>query len=127
MPETEQDKLAVVDKLVEAFNKPDFAALEEILAEDIVFSHKNKGMEGSGREQLLSNIKMMNDAFPGRTITATKRGAVTGDVVFREAEWGGTAAVDVPGFANAGEQAHLDTMTIFVIRGGRIHEWSDFG
>jgi steroid delta-isomerase-like uncharacterized protein len=127
MSETEQDKLAVVDELIEAFNAPDFDALDALLADDIVFSHKNKGMEGSGKTQLLSNIRMMNDAFPGRTISATKRGAVVGDVVFREATWGGTAAADVPGFAKAGERAHLDTMTIFVIHGGRIHEWSDFG
>lgn len=127
MSETEQDKLDVVERLIAAFNAPDFDALDALLAEDIVFSHKNKGMAGSGKAQLLANIKMMNDAFPGRTISATKRGAVVGDVVFREATWGGTAAVDVPGFAKAGEKAHLDTMTIFVIHSGQIHEWSDFG
>ncbi|MEV0494679.1 nuclear transport factor 2 family protein [Streptomyces atratus] len=127
MAETTEDKLAVVDRLVAAFNGPDYDELSRILADDIVFSHKNKGMEGTGKEQLLSNIRMMYDAFPGRTISATQRYAIQGDVVFREATWGGTAAVDVPGFAKAGEAAHLDTMTVFVIRGGRIHEWSDFG
>jgi steroid delta-isomerase-like uncharacterized protein len=125
--ETEQDKLDVVEKLIAAFNGPDFEALDALLADDIVFAHKNKGMEGGSKAQILSNIKMMNEAFPGRTISATKRGAVVGDVVFREATWGGVAAVDVPGFAQAGEKAHLDTMTIFVIRDGQIHEWSDFG
>jgi hypothetical protein len=43
------------------------------------------------------------------------------------ATWGGVAAADVPGFAKSGEKAHLDTMTIFVIHGGQIHEWSDVG
>lgn len=127
MTETAAEKLAVVDRLVKAFNAPDFDELSEILADDIVFSHKNKGMEGSGKEKLLSNIRMMNDAFPGRVIGETKRYAINGDVVLREAHWTGTAAQDVPGFAQAGERAYLDTMTLFVIRGGQIHEWADFG
>ena len=113
--------------LIAAFNAPDFEGLSTVLADDIIFSHKNKGMEGQGKTKLLANIRMMNDAFPGRVIGETKRYAVNGDVVFREAHWTGKAAHDVPGFAEAGAQAYLDTVTLFVIHGGRIHEWSDFG
>ncbi len=127
MAETLEDKLAVVNRLLAAFNAPDFEELSEILADDIVFCHKNKGMEGSGKDKLISNIRMMNDAFPGRVIGATKRYAINGDAVFREAHWTGMAAQDVAGFADAGEQAYLDTVTLFVIRDGKIQEWNDFG
>jgi len=127
MAESTDEKLKVVQRLISAFNQPDFEELSAVLAEGIIFSHKNKGMEGQGKEKLLANIRMMNDAFPGRVIGETKRYAVNGDVVFREAHWTGQAAQDVPGFAEAGQQAYLDTATLFVIHGGRIHEWSDFG
>ena len=127
MTESESDKLAVVEQLIKAFNDLDMDMLSKICADDIVFSHKNKGMEGHGKDHLLSNIKMMSESFPGRTIGATKRYAVNGDVVIREAYWTGTASTDVEGFAKAGETAYLDTATLLVIRDGKIHEWSDFG
>jgi ketosteroid isomerase-like protein len=127
MPENIDEKLAVVQRLIAAFNAPDFDELSDILADNIVFSHKNKGMEGSGKEKLLENIRLMNEAFPGRVIGETKRFAINGDVVFREGYWTGKAAHDVPGFATAGELAYLDTVTLLVIRGGQIHEWCDFG
>jgi limonene-1,2-epoxide hydrolase len=48
-------------------------------------------------------------------------------VVFREASLVGTAVMDVPNFAAAGDTLNLLLTSVFVVENGRLVEWSDYG
>lgn len=114
-------------EVVAAWNAINFEQLERLVDPDVVVTHKNRGVEGRGRNAMFSVIEEMSKAFPDRSIEENGRWAASGDTVFREAVWHGTAAFDVPGFGAAGEHCRLEVLSLMTFRDGRLVEWCDYG
>ncbi|MBL3667940.1 nuclear transport factor 2 family protein [Streptomyces sp. M2CJ-2] len=127
---SEDNKQELFDRalaVVDAWNRLDFDALRELVHEDVEVVHQNRGVAARGRDLMFETIEAMSKAFPDRSIGETTRWAVSGNTVFRETVWQGTAAVDVPGFGKAGEHCKLDVLSLMTFEEGRLVEWCDYG
>jgi hypothetical protein len=71
------------------WNSIDLDRLKELVHPDVLVIHKNRGVEGTGRDAMFSVISDMSKAFPDRSIEENGRWAVNGDSGFREAVWHG--------------------------------------
>jgi steroid delta-isomerase-like uncharacterized protein len=118
---------AVFDAFVEAYNAKDFDRLGELIADDVVVVHHNRGVEAKGKPELLGLFEAYGAAFPDRRFGNEQRRVADGDTVVVQQTWGGTAAADVPGWAEAGGTVSLDLCTVFTVRQGRLVEYHDYG
>lgn len=128
MSNTDPDELlALALAVVDAWNRLDIDALRELVDENIVVVHQNRGVAAKGRDLMLETVQQMSQVFPDRFIGETTRWATTGNSIMRETTWQGTATADVPGFGNAGEFCKLDVLSIMSFENGRLTEWCDYG
>jgi steroid delta-isomerase-like uncharacterized protein len=117
----------VFDAFVKAYNAKDFATLGELISDDVHVVHHNRGVESKTKQELFGLFDAFGAAFPDRRFSNERGRVVEGDTVVVEHTWGGTAAVDVPGFAEAGGIVSLDLCTVFTVRHGRLVEYHDYG
>lgn len=120
--------LAVVERLVSAYNHKDFNTLEALLAPNLDFAHFNRGFEFNDRGKVLEIIRhFAAELVPDRRMEEAVRVTVSGNIVVREAYYSGTAATDIPGFATAGH-FRLKFCSVFQLDdAGVILEWKDYG
>jgi len=117
----------VFDAFVAAYNDQDFSRLGELVADDVLVIHHNRGVEAKSKEELFSLFEAFGAAFPDRRFSNERSRLAEGDTVAVQHTWGGTAAADVPGFAEAGGIVSLDLCTVFRVRDGRLVEYHDYG
>lgn len=117
------------NQIVAAYNAKDFETLTSLLHPDLDFEHVNRGFAYRKRDDLLGVLRMFaGDLMPDRKMGAPERVLSSGDVVVRVAPWGGTAKVDVPGFAKAGEKVAITLCSVLRFdEKGRLVEWKDYG
>lgn len=123
------DTVEQSNKIVAAYNAKDFETLTSLLHPDLDFEHVNRGFAYRKRDDLLGVLRMFaGDLMPDRKMGAPERVLSSGDVVVRVAPWGGTAKVDVPGFAKAGEKVAITLCSVLHFdEQGRLVEWKDYG
>ena len=126
-PERHTTATGVFDAFVEAYNAKDFAKLGELIADDVYVVHHNRGVDAKSKKELFGLFSAFGVAFPDRRFHNERRRVVDGDTVVVQHTWGGTAAADVPGFADAGGVVQLDLCTVFTVRHGRLAEYHDYG
>jgi len=117
----------VFDAFVEAYNACDFARLGDLISDDVHVVHHNRGVETKSKQELFGLFEAFGAAFPDRRFSNERRRVVDDGTVVVEHTWGGTAAADVPGFAEAGGIVSLDLCTVFTVRHGRLVEYHDYG
>jgi len=128
MSNTDPDELLKLAlSVVDAWNRLDIDALRDLVDENIVVVHQNRGVAAKGRDLMLETVQQMSQVFPDRFIGETTRWATTGNSILRETTWQGTATADVPGFGKAGEFCKLDVLSIMSFENGRLTEWCDYG
>ncbi|WP_040796411.1 nuclear transport factor 2 family protein [Nocardia higoensis] len=128
MSNTDPDELLKLAlSVVDAWNRLDIDALRDLVDENVVVVHQNRGVAAKGRDLMLETVQQMSQVFPDRFIGETTRWATTGNSIMRETTWQGTATADVPGFGNAGEFCKLDVLSIMSFDNGRLTEWCDYG
>lgn len=117
----------LADQYIDAYNRIDFDALGELLADDVHIIHHNRGVEVDGKEAALALYQGYGGAFPDRAFTDRRDVLVDGETAIVRHTWGGTAAADVPGWATTGEKVSLALTTFLTFRGGRLVSYEDFG
>jgi steroid delta-isomerase-like uncharacterized protein len=118
---------AVFDAFVEAYNAKDFIRLGELISDGVRVVHHNRGVEAKSKDELFGLFEAFGAAFPDRRFSNERGRVVEGETVVVEHTWGGTAATDVPGFAEAGGIVSLDLCTVFTVHQGRLVEYHDYG
>ena len=118
---------AVFDAFVDAYNAKDFTRLGALISDDVYVIHHNRGVESKGRQDLLALFEAYGAAFPDRRFSNERGRVAEGETVVVQHTWGGTAAADVPGWAEAGGTVSLDLCTVFTVRQGRLVEYHDYG
>lgn len=123
------DFAAAADKLVAAYNAKDFEAMEQLVAPDLDFAHFNRDFAFDNRDGLFEVLRQFADTLaPDRYFEEPVRVTTSGNVVIRESHYKGTAAVDLPGFADAGGAIDLRLSTFLRFDdGGILVEWKDYG
>lgn len=123
------DVAQAAERLIQAYNGKDFAALEAAIAPDIDFAHFNRDFVLTDRSALLDILRGFADTYaPDRHFEAPERVTIAGDIVMREAWYAGTAAVDLPGFGAAGEAFRFKFCSVMRFDGnGVLVEWKDYG
>ena len=123
------DLAATADRLVEAYNAKDFDTMTAMIAPDVDFAHYNRDFVLGSRDALLDVLKAFAGEYvPDRHFEAPERVTAAGDIVVREAWYVGTAAIDLPGFAKAGEAFRLRFCSVLRFdANGILVEWKDHG
>lgn len=123
------DYAAVAERLVNAYNAKDFAALAAMIAPNLDFAHFNRDFVFSERAGLIAVLRHFATEFlPDRRFLPPERVTVCGPIVIREGYYTGTARVDVPGFAPVGGTVMLKFCSVFRFdANGILVEWKDYG
>ena len=123
----EADLLSRVKRFFVAYNDMDMQTLRELLTDDVHWEHHNR-FKGSGAVPLLQSIRDIQAKQPDRRFGDVTRWAVNGDTVYAEHGWTGTPAEsdETKGW-QAGVPRSMDCVSVLVLTGGRIREWSDYG
>jgi len=120
--------IELAEKYVDAYNRADFDALKELVTEDVHVIHHNRGVEVTGRDNVVELYKGYGGAFPDRSFYDRRGISELADGrVLIEHSWGGTAAADVPGWAATGEKIGLEIVTFLTFSDGKIADYHDFG
>lgn len=117
----------VFDAFVAAYNAKDFARLGELISDDVYVVHHNRGVEAKGKQELMGLFEAYGAAFPDRRFSNERGRVAENDTVVVQHTWGGTAAADVPGWAEAGGVVSLDLCTVFTVRHNQLVEYHDYG
>ncbi len=126
--ETDTDRLAIVERAVDAYNTKNWGRYALFFREDLQFRHHNRGFEFSDRATFLAAMRVFaSDLVPNRTLGPATRAVQAGNVVVREQVWSGKAVADFPGVAGAGEDIALDCCTVYVFDGDLIAEYHEYG
>jgi hypothetical protein len=105
-----------------AYNEIDIPTLEDILARDVHWEHRNK-FKGSGRDGLIQSIIEFGEKTPGRYFDRPIRFALKGQAIFIEQKWHATPARSDPAWGwEKGAPISMDTCSIFVFEGAKITE-----
>jgi ketosteroid isomerase-like protein len=123
------DPAAAAERLIQAYNRKDFDALEAMIAPDLDFAHYNRDFVLSSRGALLDVLRNFASAYiPDRHFEPVERVTTSGNIVVREGWYGGTPAVDLPGFGAAGERFRLKFCSVMRFDDNDILvEWKDHG
>ena len=123
------DPAAVVESFVKAYNEQDFGGMRAALADNVSFSHYNRGFGFQSADEFGATLRAFaQDYLPDRQLGAAIRVGVVGDRVYREQMWTGTLAVDLPGFGSAGEAVSQRLCSVFTVGPeGTIVEYLDYG
>ena len=123
------DFAAAASRIFDAYNAKDFNKLRSLVSPTIDMAHFNRNYATNSLEELLKTMEIFaNQLMKNRRFEPPERVQQLGNMVIREAYWGGTAEVDIPGFGNAGEtlRAKLCSVMRFDDKGILV-EWKDFG
>lgn len=119
--------LSLVEAFYQAYNDVDITALEGLVSDDIHWEHHNR-FTGSGKAGLMESLREWAERVPGRRFGPALRHAQNGELLFVEHQWFAVPAADNDQFGwKAGETVTMDTASVFVVRDGKIVEWSDYG
>lgn len=121
------DLVEFAETYIDAYNSGDLDRITALLAEDVRFVHHNRGVDVQGKDAARQLFETYGQLFPGKAFSNRRSIAASGDRVFVEHTWGGTAAADVPGWAAAGETVSLDLGTFMTVRDGLLVEYHDYG
>lgn len=126
--DTETDRVATVERLVDAYNTKNWGRYALFFREDLRFCHHNRGFEFSDRATFLAAMRVFaNDLVPNRTLGPAVRCVQAGDVVVREQVWSGKAIADFPGIGAAGEDVRLEICSVYVFDGDLIAQYHEYG
>lgn len=118
---------SVVERFGALYNAGDVEGMLALCADDITVIHHNRDIEVHGKDQLKGLFESFAQAFPDKRFLEATSVVSEGESVVVEHTWTGTAAADVPGFADAGGVAKMDLSTRYTVRDGVIVEYHDFG
>ena len=123
------DFAVAAERLIQAYNAKDFDQLETFISVDLDFAHYNRDFVLVGRKALLDVLRAFASTYvPDRHFEAPERVTVSGNIVVREAWYAGTAAIDLPGFGNAGESFRFKFCSVMRFdEAGLLVEWKDHG
>jgi hypothetical protein len=123
------DYAAAAERFVGFYNAKDFERLGAMAAPNLDFSHSNRNFAFNTRDALLELPKQFASTLaPDRKFLPPERVTVSGNVVVREAYWVVTAAVDLPGFAEASGKIRFRFCSVMRFDdNGILVEWKDFG
>lgn len=116
-------------RLIDAYNRQDFDALEGMFAAKLDFAHFNRDFALSSREELIGVLRnFAANYMTERHFEPTERVTEKGDTAILESWYVGTAKVDLPGFGNAGESFRLKLCSVMRFDAdGLLVEWKDYG
>lgn len=123
---TELEQLA--ERYVAAYNAADYDTLNEVLDENVRMRHHNRGVDVTGRDPNVDQMRAFAGIIPDRGFT--DRVAITqigDDQVLVRHVWGGLPVQDVPGFATAGEPLAITLATFMTFSEGRLVDYQDYG
>jgi ketosteroid isomerase-like protein len=119
--------LEVANRYFDAYNTVDTATLEALLADDVHWEHHNR-FKGKGRAELIESIKKIAESTPGRRFTRPTRWAAGDDLIYVEHQWHAVPVTPNEMFGwKAGVPFSMDCASVFVVKNGKIIEWSDYG
>lgn len=123
------DYAACANGIIQAYNDKDFDKLQSLLAPDIKMAHFNRGASYTSAEELVGVMRAFaSDYMPDRQFQPAECMMVNGNTVVREGYWGGTATVEIPGFAAKGERLSLRLCSVMVFdENGILVDWKDHG
>ncbi|WP_371634101.1 nuclear transport factor 2 family protein [Streptomyces sp. NBC_01259] len=123
----ERELLVIVERFFAAYNDMDLDSFANLLAEDIRWGHHNR-FRGAGAAPLLRSIQEIHDKLPDRRFGEITRWAASDHTIYAEHSWTGTPAESDAAWGwQAGVPASMECVSVFVIEGGRVTEWSDYG
>lgn len=125
MPGTEP--VTVVEQFAEAYNSGADDKVLALCSPEISVVHHNRDIVINGREAFAALLVNFKGAFPDKRFENQRGIYSDGDRVIVEHSWTGTAAADVPGWAQQGEVARLDLCTVYTVRDGLVVEYHDYG
>jgi steroid delta-isomerase-like uncharacterized protein len=117
---TEENKTIYRRFIEEAFNKANFAVLDEVLAADYVIRDTAPGSP-SGADGVVQVVSMFRNAFPDMKITIEDLVA-EGDKVTARSVLRGTHQGALFGIAPTGKQVAMASLTMVTVRDGKIVE-----
>lgn len=123
----EASAASIVEQFGSLYNAGDVEGMLALCADDITVIHHNRDIEVHGKEALAGLFNSFAQAFPDKRFLEPTAVITDGTNVVVEHTWTGTAAADVPGFANSGEVAKMDLSTRYTVKDGVIVEYHDFG
>ena len=117
------------NRLIAAYNRQDFDAIEGMIAADIDFAHFNRNFAITSRDELVGVLRNFAANYMSeRHFEAPDRITEKGDTAILESWYVGTAKVDLPGFGNAGESFRLKLCSVMRFDAqGILVEWKDYG
>lgn len=127
MAEQGQDPIAVANRWIEAYNNKDFDTIRELCADDIRMEHHNRNVQVDGPDAVIDLMHQFEPLVPDRRFHSTRRQFTDGERVVTEQTWECTPTMDIPGFADKGENLKLELSCIWTVRNGQIAEYDDYG
>ena len=121
------EAIAVANKLIEAYNRKDFDALEQIFDANAHVEHHNRGVNFDGGAQMVAIMRQFGEIVPDRRFHSLRRQFAAGDTVVTEIVWEATPVADVPGFAQKGEKIRLDLCCVWTVKNGKVVDYHDYG
>jgi hypothetical protein len=123
------DYVAASQRIVDAYNAKDFDMLRQLISPTVDMAHFNRDFATNKIDDLLAAMKVFAaELMKNRRFEKPDRVQQTGKMVVREAYWGGTPDVDIPGFGKRGEQLRAKLCSIMRFDdGGILVEWKDYG
>lgn len=123
------DMAAAAERLVAAYNAQNFDALRSLMSPSLDFAHFNRDFRFEDRDALLDVLRQFAaNCVPDRRFLAPERVTVSGNIVVREGWYTGTAQIDLPGFAAAGDAFSLKFCSVMRFDDqGMLVEWKDYG
>ena len=123
------DLIAKAERIFSGYNARDFAAMREVLHDDLEMLHFTRDFVCHGADRLVRLMESFSDELmPDRGFEPTLRISQAGNLVFREGYWGGTMGADVPGFGAKGETLRLRLCSVLRFAdNGRVIAWWDYG
>lgn len=121
------DIIRIAEKYVETYNNEDLETMKTLMHPDVEVTHHNRGVHRVGRDVVFAGKGAAAKAVPDKHFENRRRIFATDGVVVIEHTWAGTATVDMPGFAEAGEAFAIDLCTVMTIEDGVIVKYDDYG
>lgn len=121
------DAIAVANKLIDAYNRKDFDALEQIFDPNVHCEHHNRGVNFEGGAQMVAIMRQFGEIVPDRRFHSMRRQFAAGDTVVTEIIWEATPVADVPGFAQKGEKIRLELCCVWTVKNGKVVDYHDYG
>ena len=121
--------VAASDRLMDAYNAKDFKTLRRLISPTIDMAHFNRNAAFTSADELIAVMEAFASSYmPSRRFEKPERVIASGSFVIREAYWGGSPTVDIPGFGKAGEAIKLRLCSVMRFdNDGILVEWKDHG